>query len=501
MSDDSLKERREQLRRALADRAYGEEYADSVLFENVSAQAQAIRRQRGMTQERLAELIGSKQPRVSNVESPKQNPEWPNWEVSTLNRIAHALGTRLEIKFKSYGSLVAELATVTSESLRIPEYEDDPLIFQLPSKPEPDPAAPEGTRWMQELMISWLWEDQLDLPRLYDWLHGRGLPPVGHDEEPYQWLLRGIAVLGPAREHLEKRFAERLSILLGEEPDTTMRDGGDDYLRNLYWTCAGLRRPSFLAEQLWRVYKRLRRTKLRGDVRDGLQAALVQNQYGETKPLKEVWEPMVMEGRARGLRGDEVVGYEGILARHATVRPDIDKVFWALGTISHRWDESRKAEFRRLIFKVPDLDRFEVARRLIASARRPEDGWSQWAIKLLPGITYPKRDDGSLTILVTFDGTELFGSWPAGGNARTGITDTSSSVEHDIELSGLQGRPNRVLLLNELLTRLGNETHSSASERTIAHAMLFEEILDREPVAKALILATVKHEIDHPMAA
>jgi len=288
MSDDeTLDERRERLRSQLTDLEYAEQYSDSVLFENVSAQVQALRRQRGISQEHLAERIGSKQPRISNVESPKGDGEWPNWEVGTLNRIAHALGGRLEIKIRSYGSIAAEFGAVNSESLRIPDHADDPDLFPLPPTPEPDPKAPEQTRWMQKLMIPWLWEDRLDLRQLYDWLRGRGLPPVGLDEEPYQWLLRGIAIQGPAREPLEKRFAERLSILLGEEPDVVMPDGGEDFLRNLYWTCAGLRRPTFLAEQLWNTYKRLKETKLRGDVRDALQAALV---------AESVWRDQTVEG-------------------------------------------------------------------------------------------------------------------------------------------------------------------------------------------------------------
>ena len=449
MSGEDLDGRRERLRRQLADISYCDQYADSVLFEGVSAQVQALRRQRGITQEQLAERIGSKQPRISNVESPKGKREWPNWEVSTLNRIAHALGTRLKITLESYGSMVDEVGTVTSDSLRRPAFADDPVIFPLPAAPVPDPAAPERTRWMQELMIPWLWTDQLELQRLYDWLRGSGLPPVGYDDEPYQWLLRGIAIHGPAHDHLEKRFAERLSILLGEEPDVVMRDGGEDFLRNLYWTCAGLRRPSYLAEHLWQAYRRLKRTKLRGDVRDALQAALIQNQFGATKPL-EIWERMVTTGRHTWLRGGEIAGYEGILARHATITKDIDKVLWALGQISHRWTENRGPDFKGLLLKVPDLGEPTVYAQLLATSKE----WPSWARAYVPVLFV---DPKTMAARVTFANVEVSAEWPVGGALRTGVRHialNATAAVVEVEEWVETGPANFRILLNAFTTKI-----------------------------------------------
>ena len=302
-------------------------------------------------------------------------------------------------------------------------------------------------------------------------------------------LLGGVAIPGPARDHLEKRFAERLSILLGEEPDVAMRDGGEDFLRNLYWTCAGLRRPSYLAEQLWRAYRRLKVTKLRGDVKDALQAALIQNQFGATKPL-EIWEKMVTTGRHSWLRGGEIAGYEGILARHATITKDIDKVFWALNRISHRWDSSKKADFRRLMLRVPDLDQTEGARMLIKSASDSKAGWSEWAVELLPQLSYPETHDGSLRIVVKFEGNEVYAHWLANGSVQTGLRRRGSFVDQEIQPSGLSGPPQRKLLLNELLTRLGNDS------QMIEHALVFDHLFTKD-----LLLATVEEELEHPRAA
>jgi transcriptional regulator with XRE-family HTH domain len=481
MSDESANERRERLKARLwEDEAYRNQYGTSTLIQKISAQVQAVRRQRGLSQEQLAAKIGTKQPRISAVETPPEGDR-TNWEVDTLNRIAQALGTRLNITLETYGTLLDDLDTITADSLRRPDVANDPALAPKLSMPAPDPAAPERTRWMQELMIPWLWGDKLDVERLIGWLQGVGLPAVGAGEEPYKWLLRGVSVSGPAQDMLEKRLAERLAVVLGEEPDIEpiVRGSQDDFLINLYWTCAGLRQWGHLGEQLWQTYRRVKYTKPRGAVRDALQGALVNNQYGEIKPLKEIWEPMIERGRHRWLRGSEIVGYEGILVRHQTVKPDLEKVFWALGRISHRWEAGtaeEQAEFKRLMWKVPDLDQYGVARKLVESADDPEHGWKAWARHLLPAVSH-RTADGSLEISVSFHGTEFYAAWPAGGFAKTSIRDRGSVAERDEERSGLSGQPKTIFLLNELLTSVGNSTDLDPRVQNVVHALVLQKAL------------------------
>jgi len=329
---------------------------------------------------------------------------------------------------------------------------------------------------------------------------------VGAGEEPYKWLLRGVSVSGPAQDMLEKRLAERLAVVLGEEPDIEpiVRGSQDDFLINLYWTCAGLRQWGHLGEQLWQTYRRVKYTKPRGAVRDALQGALVNNQYGEIKPLKEIWEPMIERGRHRWLRGSEIVGYEGILVRHQTVKPDLEKVFWALGRISHRWEAGtaeEQAEFKRLMWKVPDLDQYEAARKLIESADDHEHAWKAWARHLLPAVSHRRTAGGSLEISVSFHGTEFYAVWPAGGFAKTSIRDRGSVAERDEERSGLSGQPRLHLLLNELLTRVGNSTEVPLRVQQIAHALVFREFLkvrSLRPAKAAGGLRTKKVVADSP---
>jgi transcriptional regulator with XRE-family HTH domain len=480
MSDESANERRERLKARLwEDEAYRNQYGTSTLIQKVSAQVQAVRRQRGLSQEQLAAKIGTKQPRISAVETPPEGDR-TNWEVDTLNRIAQALGTRLNITLETYGTLLDDLDTITSDSLRRPDVANDPALAPKLSMPAPDPAAPERTRWMQELMIPWLWEDKLDVDRLIGWLQGVGLPPVGTDEEPYKWLLRGIAVSGPAQDMLEKRLAERLAVVLGEEPDIEpiVRGSQDDFLINLYWTCAGLRQWGHLGEQLWQTYRRVKYTKPRGAVRDALQGALVNNQYGEIKPLKEIWEPMIERGRHRWLRGSEIVGYEGILVRHQTVKPDLEKVFWALGGISHRWGAGtaeEQAEFKRLIDRVPYRDMDQMIKYVRTTGR-----WADWAAALLPlPLVAKENPSAELTLELRFPGIEFSATWSPVKPACMEIRRPGSSSQGLTEELILPGRPRMKILANGLLTNLGNTTleHPEfAFETRLAHAVLHKFI-------------------------
>jgi len=54
-----------------------------------------LRIMRGLTQEQLAELVGTQQPSIARLESGKTTPALP-----FLRRVAEALGTRLTVKFE-----------------------------------------------------------------------------------------------------------------------------------------------------------------------------------------------------------------------------------------------------------------------------------------------------------------------------------------------------------------------------------------------------------------
>ncbi|HVS87694.1 MAG TPA: helix-turn-helix transcriptional regulator [Candidatus Acidoferrum sp.] len=116
--DDSLREE-------LKDPEYRQAYADDYLNTYVATQIQVLREQRGFTQEKLAELIGTKQPGVSRLE----NVNYSAWNTETLRKIAHALGVRLRISFETYGDLLMECTSFGRRALQRPNFEQDPGIF------------------------------------------------------------------------------------------------------------------------------------------------------------------------------------------------------------------------------------------------------------------------------------------------------------------------------------------------------------------------------------
>jgi hypothetical protein len=259
--------------------------------------------------------------------------------------------------------------------------------------------------------------------------------------------------------------------------------GAEEFLINLYWTCAGLSQPGFLAEQLWLAYKRLKHTKLSGAVRDALQGALVHNQFGETKPLKEIWEPMIERGRQRWLRGGEIVGYEGILVRHRTVKNDLEKVFWALGRISQRWeagDAEQQVEFKRLIGRIPDLVQPTAIGRLIEYARTPGSGWAGWAKEVLPLPVVETRSPSDAVMLEVQTGEiEFRAIWRPGEPTQMETRHGNAPAERLAQGTYLPGPPRTLLLANELLTGLGNaaqEAPKFALEALLTSAVVWRFI-------------------------
>jgi len=177
---------------------------------------------------------------------------------------------------------------------------------------------------------------------------------------------------------------------------------------------------------------------------------------------------MVERGRHRWLRGGEIAGYEGILARHATVKKDIDKVLWALNRISHRWDSDREPEFKRLLRKVPDLGDPEVYRRLVESSKE----WEPWASALVPvlvvnmgqnpGTPVPELPQAS-TASVTVRDTVFYAEWAVGGILRTGMRrPAAGSMDEEEWISS--GPPRRRVLLNALTSHIARIAEKDSTE-------------------------------------
>ncbi len=113
------------LRDEFIDPDYRQAYAEDYLNTYVATQIQVLREQRGLSQQELAELIGTKQPGISRLE----NINHSSWKTETLKKVANALGVRLKISFETYGDLLNEASTFGRRSLQRPEFEQDPAIY------------------------------------------------------------------------------------------------------------------------------------------------------------------------------------------------------------------------------------------------------------------------------------------------------------------------------------------------------------------------------------
>ena len=61
--------------------------------QEIAAQLQQVRKEQGMTQERLAEKVGTRKSNISRLESGRYNPS-----LDFLEKVAGGLGREIEVK-------------------------------------------------------------------------------------------------------------------------------------------------------------------------------------------------------------------------------------------------------------------------------------------------------------------------------------------------------------------------------------------------------------------
>ena|ERR1017187_1167876 len=124
LEESTMRASRERPPRAFRDEEYRYAYAEDFLNTWIATQIVTLREQRGLSQSKLGELIGTKQPGVSRLE----NVNHSTWKSETLKRIARALGVRLKITFETFGTLLDEDRTFSREYLERPSFADDPVF-------------------------------------------------------------------------------------------------------------------------------------------------------------------------------------------------------------------------------------------------------------------------------------------------------------------------------------------------------------------------------------
>lgn len=112
-------------------------YADTATNAFVSAQIKALREERGLSQEDVAQMIGTKQSGVSRLE----RADYSAWKIETLRKVARAFGVRLRIRFEEFGTLIDEVGGFDKKSLAPRRFEDDPVFREPVRQEETDRAA------------------------------------------------------------------------------------------------------------------------------------------------------------------------------------------------------------------------------------------------------------------------------------------------------------------------------------------------------------------------
>ncbi len=147
----------EQLKHSLATEEARYAYADTVTNAFVSAQIKALREDRELSQEELAELIGTKQSGISRLE----RADYSAWKIETLRKLARAFGVRLRIGFEEFGTLIEDIGSFKEKNLLPHKFEDDPT-FKDNSKPkveeiaaEISPATNPANRTLGDLLSGW----------------------------------------------------------------------------------------------------------------------------------------------------------------------------------------------------------------------------------------------------------------------------------------------------------------------------------------------------------
>lgn len=114
------------LKEEFSDKDYRDAYAEDFLNTSIATQIKVLREQRDLTQEELAELIGTKQAGISRLE----NVNYSAWKTETLRKIARALGVRLRITFETFGTLLDDSLEFSPENLERVPFENDPVFCE-----------------------------------------------------------------------------------------------------------------------------------------------------------------------------------------------------------------------------------------------------------------------------------------------------------------------------------------------------------------------------------
>ena len=106
------------------DNEYRHGYSESFYDTLISAQLRALRKERGWTQEGLAEQTGTTQSAISVFE----NSDYSNWSIPKLREFARAFDVALVVKFVRFSEVQDEVAGFDRSAVFVPSYAEESVL-------------------------------------------------------------------------------------------------------------------------------------------------------------------------------------------------------------------------------------------------------------------------------------------------------------------------------------------------------------------------------------
>lgn len=110
-----------QLAKDFRDKEYAHGYMESHAISRLAAQVHALRRQRGWSQETLAQLSGIAQERISKIES----ADFESLTMKTLQKLSRAFDVNLFIAFEPFSKGIVDVANLGREQLEMESRSQD----------------------------------------------------------------------------------------------------------------------------------------------------------------------------------------------------------------------------------------------------------------------------------------------------------------------------------------------------------------------------------------
>lgn len=162
-------------------------------------------------------------------------------------------------------------------------------------------------------IAEWLDADDPDGEQMIRWCQGYDLGGVGHEQEPYHFILMGFP-LNNRRNRVEQIIAARVQNILKKRPDIhPLETRPQQVLYNLLMVCGGLSRPEYLADPLYLFFqeRHIQGEWLGYELTDALLLALINNQ-SDDRLWEELWLPLLKDQRHDYLPGSPIDAFHGV---------------------------------------------------------------------------------------------------------------------------------------------------------------------------------------------